>query len=150
MSCLQNDCFVRKWLPNFHFLLHSCIPAPACLYSCIHAYSQFFTASKSDLKHLKRLRISFKWKMSKQGVTGQYWSILDNISQCLTILGYIWQYCTISECSLQYHISDKSELKYSLEQYWAIQDNIGQYLYFVILPSSVQVQYQFSPIWTET
>ena len=20
-----NDCFVRKWLPNFHFLLHTCI-----------------------------------------------------------------------------------------------------------------------------
>ena len=36
----------------------------------------------------------------------------------------IW---TISECSLQYHKSDKIELKYSPEQYWTIQDNIGQY-----------------------
>ena len=47
-----------------------------------------FTASKSALK----LPIySCIGKMSTQSVTGQYLSILDDISQCLTILGNIWQ-----------------------------------------------------------
>ena len=55
-------------------------------YTCILAKSQFFTASKSDFK---LLRFSLKGKMSKLDATGQYWSVVDNISKCLTILGYI-------------------------------------------------------------
>ena len=44
--------------------------------------------------------------MSKEGATGWYCSVLDNISQCLNIFGYIWQYWTLSGCSLQYHNSE--------------------------------------------
>ena len=55
--------------------------------------------------------------MFTQGTTEKYWSILDNIGQCLTVLGNILQYWTISEYSLQYHNLDKSDLKKSLEQY---------------------------------
>ena len=63
----------------------------AHLHTCIHAYSQFFASSKSDLKWL---RLSFYGKMSKEDANGKYWSILDNICQCPTLLGYIWQYWT--------------------------------------------------------
>ena len=66
--------------------------------------------------------------MFTQGATGQYWPILDNISQFLTVFGNIW---TKSECFLQYPNSDKTDLKQSklnnIEQFQAILDNIGQY-----------------------
>ena len=52
-------------------------------FNYILAYSQYFVASKSDLKWL---RFSFNGKMSKQDTTGQYWSILSNIWIYLTIL----------------------------------------------------------------
>ena len=36
------------------------------------------------------LWFSFDGKIFKEDATVQYWSILDEISQCLTILGYIY------------------------------------------------------------
>ena len=67
--------------------------------------------------------------MSKQATTWQYWSVLDNFGQWLTILGYIWQYGQY--LNVPYNIITliryKIELNLSLEQYWTIQDNIGQY-----------------------
>ena len=82
---------------------------------------------KSDfLMHLNQTWNSWVLVVA-QATTGQYWWILDNITQCLTILGNIWQYWSISERSLHHHNSDKSDLKKSLERYWTILDNILPY-----------------------
>ena len=123
---------------NFQFAyLYTCIAS--YLHTCMLACSWFSTASKSDFKMLS---FSFYGKISKHGATGQYWSLMDNISKCLRILGHIWQYLKISKCSLQFHKSYKSELKLTLdfsnieqyrtilgilEQYMAILDNICKY-----------------------
>ena len=78
--------------------------------------------------------------MFKHGATGQYWSVLDNIKQWLTILGYIWQYeqylnvpyniISLIRLSWNSHLSNIEQYRTilgNIEQYWAILDNIGQY-----------------------
>ena len=78
---------------NLNANLPTCILA--YLHTCTLAYCDFYTISKSDLKWLM-----FRYNR-KQSAAGQYWSISENISQSLTILGYISQYGTKSDCSLQ-------------------------------------------------
>ena len=128
MLGLQNDQMTALWENvSLAFTFYRIL---AYLHTCILAYSWFCAASKSNLKWL---RFSFNEKMSKQGATEQYWSILTNDSEYVIVLGYIWQYRTISECSLHCHNwSEWAErvtwaILNKTGQYWTIFKNIGQY-----------------------
>ena len=63
--------------------------------------------------------------MTTRGATGHYWSITDNIRQCLIILENIWKVLAIS--IIIQPLRWKRELKKPPERYWAMLDNIWQY-----------------------
>ena len=49
--------------------------------------------------------------------TGQYWVMLDNIKQCLTIPGNTCQYLGISEYQKVSKLEEDRALKYLFERY---------------------------------
>ena len=76
MLGLQNDCFVRKWHLNFHFLLHNCILA--YLHTCKVAY--FHIAN--FLMHLNQTWCTWSgWGSALNGKCLNRES-LDNIGTC--------------------------------------------------------------------
>ena len=90
--------------------------------------------------------------MFKHGATGQYWSVLDNISQWLTILGYIWQYGQY--LNVPYNIISLIRFSWNSHlnntgQYWAILDNTGHNIgqYWAILGNIGQYWAIFDNIW---
>ena len=95
----------------------------------IQAISNFFILTLT-LTTFSSSRTSFRsLKMSTQDANGQYWSLQDNISQCLTILGNIWQYLNVPDnITTQTRVGWNIHLS-NIEQYWTIfEGNIGQYL----------------------
>ena len=128
MLGLQNDEMTALWENDslaftFYYIfvhLHTC--TLAYLHTSTLAWSRFLLYLNQTWSGRG---INFNGKMSKEGA---YCSVLDNISQCLNIFGYIWQYWTLSGCSLQYHNSEivTWTILNNTEQYWVILSNIGQ------------------------